>query len=89
MSIQEFGDRSMGSSDRKLAILDAVHQRDNVRLSALTGPGPFDPELRAAVEELRAAELVSASPVEGDLVLTSLPRLRAQERTKLHRLLYN
>ena len=88
MSIQETAGRS-GAADRKLAILDAVHQRDNVRLSTLSEPGPFDAELRATVEELRADGLVSAAPVEGDLVLTSLPRLRAQERTKLHRLLYN
>lgn len=89
MSVHRIGQRT-AHVDEKLAILEAVRQRDNVRLSALAEAHPFDgADIHAILRELREDDLVSACPIDGDLVVTSLPRLRGYERTKLHRLLYN
>jgi transcription initiation factor IIE alpha subunit len=90
MSVHE-PTRRVGGSDAKVAILETVLRRNNVRLSALVESLSLDAnDARELLLELRDAELVSACRLdEDDLVVTSLPRLREYERTKLHRLVCN
>ncbi|WP_122091231.1 hypothetical protein [Halalkalicoccus subterraneus] len=79
-------------TEHKLAVLEAVRRENNVRLSALTETLSLDGRTaQGLLEELRGDGLVSCSPLryDDDLVVSSLPRLRDQERTKLHRLVYN
>lgn len=83
--------RTTAVEDR-LAILEAVSRQNNLRFSDLTERLSLD-EAAAydALTDLRNADLISTCPLrdEDDSIVASLPRLRAQERTKLHRLLYN
>lgn len=83
--------RTAAVEDR-LAILEAVSRQNNLRFSDLTERLSLD-EAAAydALTDLRNADLISTCPLrdEDDSIVASLPRLRAQERTKLHRLLYN
>lgn len=75
----------------KLAILETVLRQNNVRLSTLTESLSLDDaDARSVLSELRSDELVSTCPLRGenDSIVTSLPRLRGYERTKLHRLVY-
>lgn len=79
-------------TEHKVAVLEAVRRENNVRLSALIETLSIDGRTaRGLLEELRGDGLVSCSPLryDDDLVVSSLPRLREQERTKLHRLIYN
>ncbi|ADJ16384.1 hypothetical protein [Halalkalicoccus jeotgali] len=79
------------SVEDRLAILEAVSRQNNVRFSALTERLSMDETVAyEALTDLRNADLVSTCPLRGedDSIVASLPRLRAQERTKLHRLLY-
>lgn len=91
MIAQKAEHRTPRRSDEKLAILEFVLQRDSARLSTLIETLSLDDvETRDVLLELRDDDLVSACPLdEDDLVVTSLPRLRDQDRTKIHRLLYN
>lgn len=78
--------------DHKLAVLETVRRRNSVRFSTLTESLPIeDADASDVVDELRGDDLVSACPLEGedDLIVTSLPRLRNHERTKIHRLIRN
>ncbi len=80
------------SGEDKLAILEAVCRRNNVRFSTLTEHLSLDDAAAYdALIDLRSADLVSTCPLrnENDSIVASLPRLRAHERTKLHRLVYN
>lgn len=91
MSVHEPTRHVRTGSDAKVAILETVLQRNNVRLSALAESLSLDAnDARELLLELRDAELVSACRLdENDLVVTSLPRLREHERTKIHRLVCN
>lgn len=78
-------------TDEKLAILETVLRRNSVRFSTLTETLSLDDATAYdALLELRSADLVSTCALRGedDSVVTSLPRLRGYERTKLHRLIY-
>jgi transcription initiation factor IIE alpha subunit len=77
--------------ETKLTILETVLRQNNVRLSALAERLSLDDsDTHSVLSELRNDELVSTCPLRGedDSVITSLPRLRGYERTKLHRLVY-
>lgn len=91
MSVYETAHRPRYRSDEKLAILELVLQRNSVRLSALVEAFSLDDaDAHEILSELRADDLVSACRLdEDDLIVTSLPRLRDYERTKIHRLVYN
>ncbi|MDL5362140.1 hypothetical protein [Halalkalicoccus sp. NIPERK01] len=80
------------SVEDRLAILETLSRQNNVRFSDLTERLSLDEAVAYdALTDLRNADLVSTCPLRGedDSIVASLPRLRAQERTKLHRLLYN
>lgn len=91
MSVHEIPRRTRYRSDEKLAILELVLQRNSVRLSTLMETLSLDDaDTHDVLIELRDDDLVSACPLdEDDLIVTSLPRLRNHERTKIHRLIYN
>lgn len=91
MSAQKTARPTRHRSDEKLAILELVLRQNSVRLSTLVETLSLDDaEAHDTLLELRDADLVSACPLdENDLLVSSLPRLRDQERTKIHRLLLN
>lgn len=90
MSVHEIPRRTHG--EEKLAILETVHERGNVRLSTLRETLALEEgSATDTLLELREADLVSTCPVRGerDSVVASLPRLRESEATKLYGLVYN
>lgn len=92
MSVYDIPRRSAHDSENTLAILETVLRNDSVRLSALLEALSLDDaDTRDVLTELRADDLVSTYRLddEDDLIVTSLPRLRDYERTKIHRLVYN
>lgn len=91
MSTYELPRRIPHDPEEKLAILETVLQHNSIRLSTLAETLSLDGDTSDVLLELRNADLVSACPLDGedDSIVTSLPRLRSQERTKIHRLIYN
>lgn len=92
MSTHELAGRTDHDAEHKLAVLEAVLREDTVRFSALAETLALDGRTtQGLLEELRGDDLVSCCPLrnDNDLVVSSLPRLRNHERTKLHRLVYN
>jgi HEAT repeat protein len=91
MSTYDHRRRTTGSEE-KLAVLEAVRRHHSIRFSALAETVSIgDDDARDILLELCDDELVSTCPLRGedDSVVTSLPRLRRHERTKIHRLIYN
>lgn len=92
MSVYELPRRTAHDPEDKLAILETVLRHDSVRLSTLMETLSLDAtDASDVLLELRDADLVSACPLdsEDDSIVSSLPRLRNHERTKVHRLIYN
>lgn len=92
MSAYELPRHTAHDPEDKLAILETVLQYDSVRLSTLMETLSLDAtDASDVLLELRDADLVSACPLDGedDSIVSSLPRLRNHERTKVHRLIYN
>lgn len=84
--------RTTPDGEDKLAILETVRRHNSIQFSTLVELLSLDDaDTDAALSELRTDGLVSTCPLHGedDSVVTSLPRLREHERTKIHRLIYN